>query len=129
MSKRQKELLAGYLKGLAVSYIAMILFGAFELIVVGEAYNIFVALAIITLTMWTTMYVAGFAVWVFAIVLASVTLGIGLIIAMPVAAATLIKVTNYLIPSGVATFTSDVFGLLVIGTYYCFAFIIFYPEE
>ncbi len=114
-----------YLVGLVFSFLAVIVFAAFEWIKVGVGHEKIQTLAIIATLFWTIMFLAAVVVWAFLALLGSMTAGFGALFGMGLVAYVLVKVAVYLLPPGLATFSQDEMHLFVIGMYYCLSAVIF----
>ncbi len=114
-----QEKIEVYVKGLILSFMAVVIFAAFEWIQVGAEFNRFFSLFIVATIFWTITYFTRILIATFLLLLASFTMGFGALFGFGIIAYMLIKVTVYILPSSVATFTSDDLHMFVIGAYYC----------
>ena len=106
-----------YLKGLGLTYLAMVIFSALGWINIGatfEASRLVVPLLMATVV-WTAIYFLSYAVWVILALFASCTMGIGFLIGLGILGYVALRLAAFLLPVGWITFTDDPLYLFMMG--------------
>lgn len=117
MEDSMKSKMLTYLKGLGLTYLAVLIFSAVGWISIGLPFDggkIVVPL-LMALIIWTAMFFLSYAVWVVLLAFASCTFGLGFFIGLGVLGFVTLRLAVFLLPSGWATFTEDNFSLFLMG--------------
>lgn len=118
-----------YLKGLALTFLATVLFAAIGWIQIGASFpgsNIVVPLAIAA-AIWTVIFIAFDIVWGFIFMVTGCTLGLGIFLALPAVGYCALKLAQFLLPGGWFGFVDDPLLYFAVGSVYALISLVVQP--